>query len=105
VVHVDRRRTVAVQWRGCAGELAGGELTVGTGGAMMMVKTEQATVYRGGGRRWFTKKAAARAEAARLYRSKYPCTCEPDLGYACAHHTDHREKFVRRVMRWVLGVK
>lgn len=77
----------------------------------MNVQTEQATVYRGGGRRWFTKKAAARAEAARLYRSRYPCTCEPAdyscqyPGYACAHHTDHREKFVRRVVKLVLGVK
>jgi hypothetical protein len=81
------------------------------GEMMPQVQTEQATVYRGGGRRWFTKRAAARAEAAKLYRKKYPCTCEKAdysghyPGYACDNHTDHRERFVRRVMKWVLGVK
>lgn len=51
---------------------------------------ETATVYRGGGRRWFTKRAAARAIARDMIRKR--CECEagdhitPDV--ACHYHVD-----------------
>jgi hypothetical protein len=36
------------------------------------VKSETATVYRGGGRRWFTLKAAAKADAVAAIKRKHP---------------------------------
>lgn len=70
-----------------------------------MVQVVQATVYKAGGRRWFTKKAALRAEAKQIYRKRYPCECDGPVheegypGYGCPHHGEHQEKFVRRVAR------
>lgn len=69
-----------------------------------MIATETATVYRGGGRRWFTKMAACRAEAkARL---KTRCECERpdpkhgDGGYQCRYHRDENyTRLVRRLAR------
>ena len=58
----------------------------------MTVSTETATVYRGGGRRWFTKLAACRAEARARIRER--CECEagcPVTGYpdyVCDYHYD-----------------
>lgn len=55
------------------------------------LKVEKATVYWGGGRRWFTKRQAARAEAKAFIRSK--CDCSPyehDTGFegeACKYHS------------------
>lgn len=44
-----------------------------------MIQIETATVYRGGGRRWFSKKAAIRAEANKAYQArvkdKQRCGC------------------------------
>lgn len=37
-----------------------------------MVKTEVATVYRGGGRRYLTLRAAVHAEARKIIENKYP---------------------------------
>lgn len=39
---------------------------------MMAVTTEQATVYRGGGRRWFSLRAAIKAEAIAIIKRKHP---------------------------------
>lgn len=41
----------------------------------MSIATEQATVYRGGGRRWFSLKAACNAEAAKLHRDRFKADC------------------------------
>lgn len=38
----------------------------------MSVTVESATVYRGGGRRFFSKRAAIRAEAVAIIKSKHP---------------------------------
>lgn len=38
----------------------------------MSITRETATVYRGGGRRWFTLDAAVKAEAVRIIKAKYP---------------------------------
>ena len=61
-----------------------------------MPTQETATVWRGGGRRWFTKKAACRAEANALMRKR--CECDPGdevtPGYACHYHD---EKNYRRI--------
>jgi len=74
------------------------------------MKAETATVYRAGGRRWFTKKGAARAEARALYRNRHPCECELPSGfgagsypgYVCEYHGERQEKFVSRVARLIL---
>ena len=39
----------------------------------MAITSEPAAVYRGGGRRWFTLRAAARAEAKALIRKHCQC--------------------------------
>lgn len=44
----------------------------------MSVEKSQAVVYHGGGRRWFTLKAACRAEAKKTLKTR--CECE---------HMDH----------------
>ena len=38
----------------------------------MAITTEQATVYRGGGRRWFSLRAAVKAEAQTIIKAKHP---------------------------------
>jgi hypothetical protein len=69
-----------------------------------MITVEQATVYRGGGRRWFTKRAAVKAYAAAKFRTKHPCKCEnPDYGsgypgYVCHVH-ELRECVLPRYVR------
>jgi hypothetical protein len=78
----------------------------------MKIQIEQATVYRGGGRRWFTKAAAIKAEAKAYLFKKHGCTCEkhsdPDNGYypeTCYLHamdTDRFKKYVRRVARMLV---
>lgn len=55
-----------------------------------IITREVAKVYRGGGRRWFTVKAAANAEAWKRVNAKH-CGCEPGdgsnyPGYTCAMH-------------------
>lgn len=69
----------------------------------MTVKTETATVYRGGGRRWFTKRAACNAAAKAKIKTR--CECETNdhgsmgLEYiACSYHVD-LERFHRIVRR------
>lgn len=76
-----------------------------------MIPIETATVYRGGGRRWFSAKAAAKAEAAMHFRKRHPCECDdPDYSsaggyypdYTCENHGEWRGKFIRRVARLLL---
>jgi len=54
------------------------------------MQTETATVYRAAGRRWFTKKAAGRAEARAKIKQR--CTCEKGdgitPGITCHYHED-----------------
>lgn len=55
-----------------------------------MISTEQATVYRGGGRRWFTLQAAQRAEARTIIKRRCEC-CKGDHitpDYVCDYHDD-----------------
>lgn len=58
---------------------------------------EQATVYWGGGRRWLSPKAAARAEANKAIRRH--CECEDATweypGYACRLHSSDRHIRIR----------
>jgi hypothetical protein len=63
------------------------------------VTAETAVVYRGGGRRWFTRRAAYRAEAKALIREH--CWCSPIEPYTgceeiCRYHDDpyHFEELV-----------
>ena len=95
--------------------LAAGARTVGaTGDGMvagcgMSVAIETATVYRGGGRRWFTVQAACRAEArAKL---KLNCDCDycdhpempgcPTEDLPCQYHdgSERAAKILRRMTR------
>lgn len=76
-----------------------------------MILTESAIVYRGGGRRWFTKKAAINAEAKAMWRSvsilKNRCDCDShgtpidygfDFGeYVCEYHEQDSKVFKRYV--------
>ena len=77
----------------------------------MSISSEQATVYRGGGRRWFTKRAAAKAEARALIFRRYPCDCDKhnyDNDYSsevCHLHameSSRYGKLIRRVARFYL---
>lgn len=62
----------------------------------MTVKTETATVYRGGRRRWLSLEAACNAEAGAIL-SRF-CDCIPGRGdmapETCAMHADH-ERYTR----------
>jgi hypothetical protein len=68
---------------------------------------ETATVYRGGGRRWFSKNAAARAEARSVIRRR--CECEEGdhitPGFPCHYHVDQEHyaelvnRFASRILR------
>lgn len=68
------------------------------------IAAEQATVYRGGGRRWFTRKAAERAEARKAWKTR--CECEEGNpaerypGYVCDIHSDP-VKYARRISLYV----
>lgn len=77
-------------------ELASASVPKSAGG----VRQEVATVYRGGGRRFFTRRAAERAEAKAIIRKR--CECERgdilngDYGYTCRYHSD-RDRYERAV--------
>lgn len=54
------------------------------------LQPETATIYRGGGRRWFTKAAAEKAEARKLLKTRCEC-CTGDWqtpAYTCPIHRD-----------------
>ena len=75
---------------------------------MMGVSVETATVYRGGGRRWLTRKAAVKAEAIAVIKAKHPTErgeTDHSIGYHDPgwHWTELRRSDVllRRVMRMV----
>lgn len=56
----------------------------------MGVWTEDAIVFRGGGRRWFTRKAAERAEARAAIKRRCEC-CGGDAvtpAFVCAYHVN-----------------
>ena len=74
-----------------------------------IVGCESATVYKGGGRRYLTKRAAYNGAARAKIRSR--CDCEPGLyndyqtGYAampCRYHEDMDKcaKLQSRLARW-----
>jgi hypothetical protein len=70
----------------------------------MTVTTEAATVYRGGGRRWFSLKAAIKAEAVAIIKSKHPSEpSEPEVSYAGWHWTmlPRSDVLLRRMCRLV----
>lgn len=76
----------------------------GDGGVDMSITVEQATVYRGGGRRFFTKRAAANNAARQTIKSR--CGCDDDdhgIGYpgvTCPLHEPERyHKILRRLAR------
>lgn len=71
-----------------------------------MVTAEAATVYRGGGRRWFTLAAACRAQAKTKIKDNCMCDYIDHEGYGrqhlpCNYHdgSDHAEKVLRRLTR------
>jgi hypothetical protein len=75
----------------------------------MIPAAEQATVYRGGGRRWFTLRAAAHASAKAKIKERCDCDyCDhPEMPGAgrehlpCRYHngTEFSEKVLRRLSR------
>lgn len=74
---------------------------------MTQIQAMTAKVYRGGnGKRYFTKKAAARSVAKTAYRKKhdfYRCTCSRDEGTCdMCHDYEHAEKVITRYARLLL---
>jgi hypothetical protein len=73
----------------------------------MSIQREVATVYRGGGRRWFSKKSACNAEARALIKKR--CDCEkddPSIGYSgetCHYHSDMNRyaRIKKRLSRFI----
>lgn len=71
----------------------------------MIPTVEQATVYRGGGRRWLTRKAACKAEARAKIKTRCECDyCDHGLmgreHLTCSlHHPDRYPKILRRLAR------
>lgn len=71
---------------------------------MSVFVQETATVYRAGGRRWFTQRAAIKAYAAAKFRAKHPCECEQSdyasgyPGFTCPVH-DARDRVLPRYIR------
>ena len=69
----------------------------------MNVTTEPATVFRGGGRRWFTLRAACRAEAAALFKKHCDCDYCDHEGFGrehlpCRlHHPDRYPLIIKRL--------
>lgn len=65
----------------------------------MNVTTETATVYRGGGRRWFSKAAAINAEAGKVLRNwirdTKRCECSPYTGEWDAFSGDPGPEYCR----------
>ena len=83
---------------------------------LLGVVVETAKVYRAGGRRWFTKRAACRALAREAVNER--CECEPTVywgpgscdctpGQTCWYHKDPErlEKILRRLTRIYMHVK
>lgn len=74
---------------------------------MIAIQKTTATVYKGGdGKRYFTKKAAARSLAKQVYRQRYQlyrCSCSRDGGmcYWCSDY-ERRKKVVARYARMIL---
>lgn len=76
-----------------------------------MIIKEQAIVYRGGGRRWFSKSAAANAEARKLIKSRCYCSAPEEVqgrfissGETCFLHQQERyKKALRRLARLVIA--
>lgn len=72
-----------------------------------MINKEVATVYRGGGRRWFTPQAAANAEAGAAINAR----CECDNGdevtppMVCDYHNDMERyaKIKRRLAKMAIN--
>jgi len=64
----------------------------------MTVASEKATVYRGGGRRWFTLQAACNAEARAKINERCECDCSDydTSPVACALHEEERYSVIRR---------
>lgn len=66
----------------------------------MSVTTEDATVFRGGGRRWFTLRAACKAEARALLNKHCDCDHEgwgrEDLPCRL-HHPDRYPRIIKRL--------
>jgi hypothetical protein len=75
----------------------------------MKVSIETATVYRGGGRRYFTKRAAVRAEARAKLKERCDCDyCDhpempgrPTEDLPCKYHdgSERADKILRRLTR------
>ena len=75
-----------------------------------MITRETANVYRGGGRRFFTKSAAVHAEAKMLYQKavKSRDRCECDKGdmqtgpgpYTCPYHDHDTGIWARYIRRY-----
>ena len=67
------------------------------------MRTEQATVYVGARRRYFTRKAAARSLARAEYLKANPCECEPEDhaagygGYDCGCWGDEAMAAMREI--------
>jgi len=71
----------------------------------MPVTTEQAKVFRGGGRRWFTPRAACRAEARAAIKQRCECSKgdHETPGETCFYHDPIRyQKIVRRLARMAI---
>ena len=76
----------------------------------MPVTIEQATVFKSGRRRYFTKASAYRAEAWGLISKKYPCLCEAEIpednypGMVCDTHdgNDHYKKLAARLAGFLM---
>lgn len=77
----------------------------------MTITKETATVYRGGGRRWFSKKSAICAEAKACYRivshAKDRCGCGyiddemyGKVPYSCDYHDYQNSKVRGRYIRY-----
>ena len=74
-----------------------------------MITSEVATVYRGGGRRWFTRSAAINAEAKAKYKAATDledrCYCDTikwdgqEFNDACKYH-DHSSPVYGRYIRY-----
>ncbi len=68
----------------------------------MAVTVETAAVFRGGGRRWFTLRAACAAEARAMLKKHCDCDyCEDDIGryeLPCRiHHPDRYPRIMKRL--------
>jgi hypothetical protein len=75
----------------------------------MKVTKEAATVFRGGGRRWFTLASACSAEARAKIKTRCDCDYCDHEGYGrehltCdLHHPDRYPKILRRLARVYLA--